>query len=73
LFFVWAGEDFGTAYGTHVEIGMARALGKRIIIGHDSTGKTDHWFALRCATEEIRALDPVVAYSVAAGRVVSQR
>jgi hypothetical protein len=66
LFFAWAGPDFSTAYGTHVELGMACALGKKIIIGqHPSLEAVDQWFAFQCCTEKVYADDPIEAYRLA--------
>jgi hypothetical protein len=76
LFFAWAGKDFGEAYGTLVEIGLAHSLRKRIVIAHHpSLVKTDQhgatgshwfggpqWFAFECADEVIAAEDPILAY-----------
>ena len=71
VFFVWAGTDFNQAYGTLVEIGLARALGKKIIIARHpdvSRGSLDQWFAMACASEIHVADNPVDAYERAIGR-----
>jgi hypothetical protein len=62
LFVVWAEKDFPTAYGTMAEIGMARALNKRIVIIHRGDRATtealrDLWFPLVCG-EIIHAETP---------------
>jgi hypothetical protein len=64
LFFVWAGIDFAEAYGTLVEIGLARALGKKIVIAkHPDLTGYDQWFAQCAATSIIVNNDPVAAYA----------
>jgi hypothetical protein len=64
VFFVWAGPDFNQAFGTLVEIGIAKALGKRIVIGRHPDVALDQWFAFQCADEIIDAKEPVAAYSL---------
>jgi hypothetical protein len=52
LFFVWAALDFGSAYGTLYEIGVAASLGKKIIIAHHpDLDIRPFWFAFHKATE----------------------
>lgn len=64
LFFVWAGKDFSEAYGTLVEIGFARGLGKKIVFAFDPVVREqkDQWFAGGCATKLFSCTDPVLAY-----------
>jgi len=62
VFFVYAGPDFGAAYGTLVEIGIARTLGKRIVIACHSGMPKDQWFGLECATETFVCEDPIAGY-----------
>jgi len=62
VFFVWMGEDFHEAYGTLVEIGIAKTLKKTIILAKHPKAKNDFWFAEQCATGIFFAEDPVIAY-----------
>lgn len=68
LFFAWAGPDFREAYGTLVEIGYAKALKKRVVIGAHPEASKDAWFALRSADRLIEANDPIEAYRAAFDR-----
>ncbi|WP_139164211.1 nucleoside 2-deoxyribosyltransferase domain-containing protein [Arthrobacter sp. ok362] len=74
--FVWL--DAPDAYGTLVELGYAKALGKRIIVAHppqtlirtDETGgdleeRDDMWFAYSIADVEIAAPDAKAAWDMA--------
>jgi hypothetical protein len=62
---VWAGlgEDaLDTAYGSLVEIGIAHALGKPILLVHHPNAKIrDFWFAIEAATAVVCAENPIDA------------
>lgn len=55
LFFAWL--DDPTAYGTLVEIGYAKALGKTIVVASPDP-IDDLWFATGCATSPLQASTP---------------
>lgn len=68
IFFAWLDDDT-TAYGTLVEIGIARGMGKRVVIATPprvdwtSTGGIDDmWFALETASKIITASTAVDAF-----------
>jgi hypothetical protein len=61
----WIGvgdEGFETAYGSLVEIGIARSLGKPILLAHHPHANIrDFWFGVEAATAVVRAEDPLAA------------
>lgn len=83
VFFAWlGGADFGSAYGTLVELGYARALRKTIFIGTDrrtapllSADIDDLWFAFHTSVSNtdnekvVVAGDPVDAVKAALERL----
>jgi hypothetical protein len=63
LAWIGVGDDgFESAYGSLVEIGIARSLGKPILLAyHPKANVRDFWFALEAATSVVRAEDPLSA------------
>src|ERR1035437_1047311 len=66
MVFCWGGFDFETAHGTHVELGMARALGKYIVLARSNRANASEqearsatWFAEQTASLVISGRDPV--------------
>jgi Nucleoside 2-deoxyribosyltransferase len=62
VFIAWMGLDFATAYGTMYEIGVAKALHKKIvIIKHRDLETRDFWFSMEAADLILATSDPVFA------------
>lgn len=62
VLFAWMNEGL-TAYGTLVEIGMAHALGKRVILAQsDEYWSDDLWFAYQHATDVFFAPNAIQAF-----------
>jgi len=63
LAWIGVGDDgFESAYGSLVEIGIARSLGKPILFAHHPEANLrDFWFALEAATAVVRTEDPLAA------------
>jgi hypothetical protein len=62
VFVAWMGLDFASAYGTIYEIGVAKALYKKIaIIKHPALKIEDFWFPLEAADLILTTTDPVFA------------
>jgi hypothetical protein len=63
--FVWAGvgeDSLTTAHGSLVEIGIAHALGKPILLAHHPQANIrDFWFAIEAATTVVCAEKPLNA------------
>ena len=54
LVIAYAGDDFAEAHGTHVELGYAKALNKKVIILDDMTDNDDLWFVYKSATMVVK-------------------
>jgi Nucleoside 2-deoxyribosyltransferase len=62
VFIAWMGLDFATAYGTMYEIGVAKALGKKIVvIKHPELKVEDFWFPMEAADLILTTSDVVFA------------
>ena len=65
LIFAWLGDDSHQAHGTLVEIGIASAMGKVIVIAHSENDTQETWFAKQAAHHVVVAENPRDALSEA--------
>lgn len=72
IFFAWVdGPDGCTAYGTLVELGMATALGKKVVLATPvSLANTDLWFAWQLASLPMVAPSPQDALRLAIAELI---